>query len=64
MEDRKVIGSTLTEWHDKGQKDATESESTLLGETNRHTPFFGFTESEREANEAYVKGFENGVKTR
>lgn len=50
--------------HNNGEQDAANSESTLLGETNRHVPFFGISESEREDNEAYKKGFENGRKNR
>lgn len=55
MGDRKVTGGTFTEWRDKGQKDATESESTLLKETNGRAPFFGLTESGREATEEYLQ---------
>lgn len=50
--------------HNEGEQDAANSESTILGETNRHVPFFGITEQEREDNEAYEKGFDNGRKNR
>lgn len=54
----------LMRLHNNGEQDAANSESTLLGETNRHVPFFGISESEREGNDAYKKGFDNGRKNR
>ncbi len=48
-------------WHNEGQKDAANSESTLLGETNRHIPFFGITEYEcDEDREDYKEDGRNG----
>lgn len=54
----------LARLHNNGEQDAVNSESTLLGETNRHVPYFGISESEREENEAYKKGFDKGRKDR
>lgn len=54
--------------HNEGEKDASKSESTILGETNKHIPNPGpdFINNERdkEDNAAYKAGFENGVKNR
>lgn len=50
-------GERHTRFHNEGAKDASESESTILGETNRNTPFFGIDEQEKTDNEAYTEGF-------
>jgi hypothetical protein len=50
--------------HNEGEKAASESESTLLGETKGMLPYFGWGETESEDNEAWKAGFDNGVKMR
>lgn len=54
----------LQRLHNEGEKDAGASESTVFGETNKNVPFFGINEWEKESNDAYKAGFDNGVKNR
>ena len=46
-------------WHNKGQEDASTSESTLLGETNHRATILDCPDSaeEKEAYAAYEEGF-------
>lgn len=52
-------GERHTRFHNEGAKDASESEDTMLGETNRNTPFLGVGEQEKADNEAYTEGFDH-----